>query len=825
MSIIKNFLEKIDKSLRSFTEEDDEKSQTDVNSVESLSDEEDISSQVDNDESYIPPSGTVKSFKCSTCKDQGCCFLCNRPDSYCDLIGCSDRSCQKWLHQCCDNLTAEDAAKIKIYYCPICREEPKCRKWVMYKTSELKTAESTSEGDIENLPVNPAENPNFGEIQNLETQPSNEKLKNPDASLDTYETPLAETCSTPVIGSEETSNDENGKISLDSHDVNLLNKTSVNETEKTQNINFVFDSSTGKHKTLVTIDNMNDAYEMGVEREAYMDLSSELSSLSNDSISSASSNPQPSIMLNDSLKSKSQSNEPNKIVNLMPDNKMAESDAGKLISSTPTKYAFIPNFNGAEMSTLIENDVESQPITPGQNNKSVRDISLIKASLNENTKLNDLVTLLRTQLKTSYGENQKLREKIRNMQENPQPSNISPVKEKEINDLKIANTELQYDVNEKVELIKSLEEKLEQLNERFQIVNDKCVEMDKEIQQNEQCTMEKRHPKAVVNEYEKLRRLYNVQCKQINGLTQQNDYMKTTIDKKTGEIDQLKSQIRTVTRDDIQKKILCMVLDDNQKLAEEAQTSRRKMLSLKEEFINGEREMQKEMHMHLEEITKRTTKEADWETLSDDSGNDYPQFIKVISKSKKRKNRRERNKSSTSDNEPPKTLPPTYGDPNFGNPHHQFSSRVYENSHKKAENDTYKRGNNFFAPQPKPICKFYMEGRCKFNERCFNRHPNPTPYNMPYQPPFPPAPIGFYPHLYPNRPFHPPIQPHFPTQRNNFHGMHGINQQPYPTPMNQHMINFPPLNLPTSNNQPSTRGKENKESYPTLYPNLHNAPQ
>ena len=41
---------------------------------------------------------------------------------------------------------------------------------------------------------------------------------------------------------------------------------------------------------------------------------------------------------------------------------------------------------------------------------------------------------------------------------------------------------LQYDVNEKVELIKSLEEKLEQLNERFQMANDKCVEMDKEIQ-------------------------------------------------------------------------------------------------------------------------------------------------------------------------------------------------------------------------------------------------------------------------------------------------------------------------------------------------------
>ena len=169
MSILRSVLEKLDKSLKSFSEDEDAEN----------------ASEVDND--YIPPSGTVKEPECPSCKGLGCCFLCDRPDDYCDLIGCSDRLCRKWLHQCCDNLTAEEASKIKTYYCPICREKPKCRKWVMYKADEwLKITQKNSNDKVpvtidnpekimNGEPVNPvnSENP----VKNVPVKPVNSEFQ------------------------------------------------------------------------------------------------------------------------------------------------------------------------------------------------------------------------------------------------------------------------------------------------------------------------------------------------------------------------------------------------------------------------------------------------------------------------------------------------------------------------------------------------------------------------------------------------------------------------------------------------------------------------
>ena len=79
---------------------------------------------------------------CSLCKGAGCCVLCDRPDSWENMMYCSNRSKNPHLlHLSCDNLTKELARPIVKYYCPLCRLNPKLKVTFKKETSLAKRAE------------------------------------------------------------------------------------------------------------------------------------------------------------------------------------------------------------------------------------------------------------------------------------------------------------------------------------------------------------------------------------------------------------------------------------------------------------------------------------------------------------------------------------------------------------------------------------------------------------------------------------------------------------------------------------------------------------
>ena len=76
-------------------------------------------------------------YNCQECQDKGCCPICRSPPCDGGMVVCSDRTCKKWYHLKCENVTDEFIATVKTYYCVSCRQNNSKRKIVKYKKSEI----------------------------------------------------------------------------------------------------------------------------------------------------------------------------------------------------------------------------------------------------------------------------------------------------------------------------------------------------------------------------------------------------------------------------------------------------------------------------------------------------------------------------------------------------------------------------------------------------------------------------------------------------------------------------------------------------------------
>ena len=72
---------------------------------------------------------------CESCQNKGCCQICKKVP--CDAsIKCSAKSCKKWTHYKCSDITEEESDSIKIYYCPPCRKSNPLLKNISYKAKK-----------------------------------------------------------------------------------------------------------------------------------------------------------------------------------------------------------------------------------------------------------------------------------------------------------------------------------------------------------------------------------------------------------------------------------------------------------------------------------------------------------------------------------------------------------------------------------------------------------------------------------------------------------------------------------------------------------------
>ena len=86
---------------------------------------------------FVDMSLEEAGYNCQECKDKGCCPICRSPPCDGGMIVCSDRTCKKWYHYQCENLTDEFVATVKAYYCVACRQKNPKRKIVKHKKSEI----------------------------------------------------------------------------------------------------------------------------------------------------------------------------------------------------------------------------------------------------------------------------------------------------------------------------------------------------------------------------------------------------------------------------------------------------------------------------------------------------------------------------------------------------------------------------------------------------------------------------------------------------------------------------------------------------------------
>ena len=145
-------------------------------------------------------------YNCQECKDKGCCPICRSPPCDGGMVVCSDRTCKKWYHLKCENVTDEFIATVKTYYCVACRQHNPKRKIVKFKKSEIE--------DI---------------LKNLKSQKSEEDIQqdqnvSPDLSSKDTETP------------SDLSDTDNGSDTASENQ-------SINSSSTSENVDFSKDSS------------------------------------------------------------------------------------------------------------------------------------------------------------------------------------------------------------------------------------------------------------------------------------------------------------------------------------------------------------------------------------------------------------------------------------------------------------------------------------------------------------------------------------------------------------------------------------------------------
>ena len=310
---------------------------------------------------------------------------------------------------------------------------------------------------------------------------------------------------------------------------------------------------------------------------------------------------------------------------------------------------------------------------------------------------------------------------------------------KEINGLNLFNNELlrenfkfELELDEAVAIINEKETELENNRLRLKITEDQHYEATKElfIEPSEMFTLP---PEEIHKKFKKQSVLLSKQTNQIKKLLEEKQTQKITTSELKSENEHLRLKVVNLTENDIERKILDYAIEQNKKLENKIIIQRDRTINLGMEIknemqtcdlIKNENLTLKAQIQSLESSAKKVGERPDdeWETTSESS-------VKI---------------SSPSSNEPlEKLLKKALK--SLGEKKTEPKKKISEinpknNSNKENESKNSPKNNPSSRvnanPHNKTICKFYMQNRCKFNERCFNIHPPKNNYVKNYIPPW-----------------------------------------------------------------------------------------
>ena len=562
-------------------------------------------------------------YNCQECKDEGCCPICRSPPCDGGMVVCSDRTCKKWYHLKCENLSEEFVATVKAYYCVSCRERNPKRKIVKYKKSEIEAILNNlkSQKSAEDIPNDP----------NISSDLS---LNDAEASSDFSEINEASEKASAIDDSVSTSGSisENEGLSDDSNDEETQENPTNNDTPL-QNLQM---SNTKVDSYGSSLD--KDAPKEPAKNSPPDCTGDKIGVPSTQELKRALDTTFPSInsQQNKIIEPHSLSDESKKALSSDELSKLNDKNHTIDLTDHPGHPPEVEQDTTSQIN--INNHCKNSNLenNPGQPSED----GLKSDTLNEN--LEKLDKLLNTpdgdigkedlmsstphpirgmhrvrseemadtaQLLSSIAV---MKQQIKDLEE----KNDWALKELEERDLTIETMQLdiQYktiNYRELEENYNLLEEKLVSAIEELKAADYKVTEISKEPKKIDVALLGKKHPKDLIRNFIKLNQLYYAQNRLYKEQKLQLDSSKKFIRKLSRDKKVLEEKVDELIKEDINRKVLNFAMDENQKLTQELQITRQRLFTYKESHI-------------LDAVPSPDDKlvESAWETTTDTDNDD-----------------------------------------------------------------------------------------------------------------------------------------------------------------------------------------------------------
>ena len=711
---------------------------------------------------------------CDTCQNKGCCQICNKTP--CDAsIQCSAKSCQKWIHYKCSDITEEESEFIKIYYCPPCRKSNPMLKNISYKIKKGRPKTKQSQAQTQKPKK---KTKNSRKLKEKKVNSKNVIISNEKSSNVSEKTPQneknSEKCSQVEIISENTSQNEISSLDKDKpnpeKDV-LFEKSSSEHILESQ----TFSKNISLHTTEIPgiVNTPNKDVSISKSSKSFIDDS--LSDISRASFSSNS-------IIDDSFNEAFQGQKYKNKSNTQPDTSSLNKSPSHVTSSSLSlnlnekksseafsMSQFLPNseniqnfyFHQNSQSQALIDVSNSQYHNPHLNlqsfSKPLLDDSSernpFSESMRTNEKLTEIINTLTDKVTSLSKENLELKKQLNSQNCVKSLENTIELQSDKIKQLEYENLKMVLEVEEAATLLNDLINKFENREENYKITESLYNEAKKtiEINENEMYTFP---PKEVYGLYLKQKVLFERQSTEINTLLGEKQISKKSISDLKTENEELKTKISNLTDEDINKAILSFTIEENNKLKRKLDLQREKNINL---AFEHRAEMKKLDKIENEnkilrkkiKIGKNKAKETElanwaddfpeegWETTSESElllgdpsvGMENNSKLSVVEINKPISSKTEINKS--------KIIEKTNETKNINFEKIENTGEFKENSENRP-NSLNNRGspnNNAHISKQKRICRFFLQKRCKFGDRCFNFHPMAEKNTKNYVPP------------------------------------------------------------------------------------------
>ena len=664
---------------------------------------------------------------CHLCKGVGCCTLCDKDDDWCNLIYCANKADRIHLvHLACDNLTEDLAKLINNYYCPNCRLDDKFQVTFYKKTSRAKQEEIIeilkSRKDLPK-PENPSAQ--TSEMEKLYFSKVN------DISVKKAESSISEK---PLKNPENQVNSEsaviNKAISVESSNSEVLKQNNTTPSE-------ISDSSGSD---------------------------SELSNSISDSLSKKSFQVSPIAKNNESFLLQV-GNDSHTVESFSKDcsqNKSVSEENNSNIFSENEHDSFLSNFPGQESHKDILDTPKKANTSPNDSNLYDSYPSSTAMDSTEKQKLMETIKLLAKKLSDQNAEKVELEKIIENQKneisdfqkDNEQKNDLKKIiqgQEDEIVGLQRESLKDQIVLDEAVTIINKRETELKDTKQKLKLIEEQNNELSKPLTltHNEKVSYD---PYTVVQLLKKESNLSAKKSTQIKNLVQEVKTYRTNLAELKNENEHLRLKVVNLTEEDIDKKILNFTIEENRRLEckIKIQKERNVLMGLehKESIENvdsilAENLMLKEKLENIEKTNESLTLAGNllddgWETTSEPkSGPDdeMNSTARTNSPNSIKCNKEAKSSSPRTENKVEKLLIKVLE--KLETPKTQNIDKTFHKTDTVAQGN----GDNTGHSNKKQTCKFFLQHRCIFGDRCRNDHPKNIQQNRNYIPPW-----NTYPH-------------------------------------------------------------------------------